>query len=103
MGILTYSRDAVAVYLDDRTLAHLHVAMAAKLREGSSFVITGLASLARNARDAVVRDAVVIEPKTPLQITYTERSDFSLNPRWIEAIQAASSKTLGIVLVSEPA
>ena len=98
MGILKYSRDAVAVYLDDRTLAHLHIVMAAKLREGSSFVVTGLASLARNARDAVV-----IEPRTPLQITYTERGDVSLNPRWLEAIRAASAKSLGIVLVSEPA
>lgn len=98
MGILTYSRDAVAVYLDDRTLAHLHIAMAAKLREGSTFVITGLASLARNARDAVV-----IEPHTPLQLTYTGRGDVSLNPRWLDAIRAASAKSLGIVLVSEPA
>lgn len=98
MGILTYSRDAVAVYLDDRTLAHLHIVMAAKLREGRTFVVTGLASLARNARDAVV-----IEPRTPLQLTYTERSDVALNPRWLEAIRAASSKTLDIVLVAEPA
>jgi hypothetical protein len=97
MGILTYSRDAVAVYLDDRTLAHLHIAMAAKLREGSAFVITGLASIARNARDAVV-----IEPRSPLQLTYTERADLSLNPRWLDAIRAASAKSLGIVLVSEP-
>jgi hypothetical protein len=98
MGILKYSRDAVAVYLDDRTLAHLHIVMAAKLRDGSSFVVTGLASLARNARDAVV-----IEPRTPLQLTYTEKVDLSLNPRWLDAIRAASSKSLGIVLVSEPA
>ena len=102
MGILKYSRDAVAVYLDDRTLAHLHIVMAAKLREGSSFVVSGLASLARNARDVVARDAVVIEPETPLQITYTEKADCSLNPRWLEAIRAASSKSVGIVLVSEP-
>lgn len=87
--------------VEDRVLAHLELAIAAKFRRGESFAFTlGPAELpARTGRRVFW-----MHPSLPIQFVYDKpRDTVTLNPAWVEALVAAASADAGLQVVPEPA
>jgi hypothetical protein len=95
MGTLTYSRSLPPIALPDRTLEHLHIVVARKLREHQRFalnIITGASAPIQ----------VWLDARIPLVITYATGVATSINERWIRELEA-SFTAAGLVLAAEPA
>jgi hypothetical protein len=95
MGSLTYDR--VVVEVEDRTLAHLQVVIAQKLRRGESFLLSWQDSAATGSG----RSSIWLNQSIPLYFKYTGGHTASLNRHWIEDLSRSANSAQGLVIISE--
>ncbi|KQV04983.1 DUF7882 family protein [Leifsonia sp. Root112D2] len=98
MGVLHYSATGIEVEFDDRVLAHLQLAMGAKLRRGESFFL--------NWRDTVQvgdgRSSIWVEPSIPLAFSYTTTDKQEINRGWLAILVNSAEGQHGMQLTDEP-
>jgi hypothetical protein len=96
MGKLIYGNDS-SIVLDDRLLAHLKVAVIAKLRRDEKF------SLSWMHDDGGGRSTIWVHPGIPLRFQFDGSRAPVLNRAWVEALVMSANSTGGLQLVPEPA
>lgn len=97
MGSFLYDGAREAITIEDRTLAHLKVVIATKLRRQESFTLSW-----RHAEgDPGGRSTIWLHPSIPLRFTFDTHEAPELNVRWIEELMHSASSTGGITLVDE--
>lgn len=97
MGRLTYADDVV-IDLEDRALAHLQLAMAAKLRRGEGFHL----SWSEGQAGGNGRVTVWVRPEMPLVFLFHDAGRPSINRRWVELLLQSADTAAGLRLVPEP-
>lgn len=95
MGTLFYADQAIE--MDDRTLAHLKVALVTKLRRGESFTL----SWTHTENQPVGRTTIWMHESIPLRFEFTEPEPPVLHREWIEDILRSANTTGGIQLTAE--
>ena len=96
MGFLRYG--GVEYELEDRLLAHVKVAVGAKLRRREACFLTW----ARSAREGSGRAVLWLSPDTPLAFRFAAGAPPELNEEWVRALLDGSGEPEGMVLVPEP-
>ena len=83
--------------MDDRTLAHLKVAVVTKLRRGENFTLSW-----RHAEgDVRGRTTIWMHQSIPLRFEFDEPEAPELHREWIEQILRSANTTGGIQLTPE--
>lgn len=95
VGTLKYDAEQPPIALPDRTLEHLHVVLARKLREHQRFALNILSERAEPIQ-------VWLDARIPLVITYASSVADTINERWIKELEA-SFTAAGLLLTAEPA
>jgi hypothetical protein len=97
MGTLTY--DVVSkVEFDDRTLVHLQIVIASKLRRGESFNL----SWTKDAAEGSGRTTIWMHPAIPLVYEFRDGKTPSINREWLNALMETANSPTGLRLVPEP-
>lgn len=97
MGKLFYGVAADPIYIEDRALAHLKVAIATKLRRQESFTL----SWKHPEGSPQGRSTIWLHPSIPLRFVFDEAETPQLNARWIQDLLTTASSSGGIGLVDE--
>lgn len=95
MGTLFYADQAIE--MDDRTLAHLKVAVVTKLRRGENFTL----SWAHGEQQGPGRTTIWMHESIPLRFDFDESEPPVLHREWIEQILRSANTTGGIQLTAE--
>jgi hypothetical protein len=95
MGTLFYADQAIE--MDDRTLAHLKMAVVTKLRRGESFTL----SWVHAENQPVGRTTIWMHEAIPLRFEFEEAEPPALHREWIESILRSANTTGGIQLTAE--
>lgn len=95
MGTLYYADHALEI--DDRTLAHLKVALITKLRRGESFTL----SWAHPEGQRAGRSTIWMHESIPLRFEFDEIEAAPLQREWIEQILRSANSTGGIQLTAD--
>ncbi|MCJ1686436.1 MULTISPECIES: hypothetical protein [Rathayibacter] len=98
MGRLIYGPQSLEIDFDDRLLAHLKVAMFAKMRRNESFSL----SWTEPESSGYGRSSVWIHPTTPLHFRFHGGRRPALNRAWIDELIAHANSTGELVLTEEP-
>lgn len=97
VGTIYYGGSAMPIHIEDRTLAHLKVVIATKLRRGESFTVSW-----RHTDDQPQgRSTIWLHPSIPLRFVFDEPEPPPLSRKWIEELANSASSTGGIMLVPE--
>ncbi|WP_243064551.1 hypothetical protein [Humibacter sp. RRB41] len=96
MGYLIYGSGA-EYEIEDRTLAHLKIAVVAKLRLQESFLINWTVP----AEDGSGRVSLWLSPAVPLQFRFAGSRPPELNRVWLEALAQSSHGTRGMIVMPE--
>jgi len=99
MGKFIYNSSARELEIDDRTLAHLRVAILSKLRRSESFAMTWEHGVANGSG----RTTLWLHESIPLQFVFSGNRPPKLNRLWIEQMLLSANSTAGLQFVSEPA
>lgn len=101
MGRFMYGDTAHEAFtVDDRTLAHLELAISAQLRLGGAFPLTLEGEQVPAGRG---RHVLWLHPAIPLQFRYQiDRRQIQINPRWVAAMTAVAGSEHGLRIVPEP-
>jgi hypothetical protein len=83
--------------IEDRTLAHLKVAILAKLRVQESFLLNWTIEPSQGSG----RVSVWLDPAIPIQFRFSGSRVPELNPVWLEALAHSSHSTRGMVIMAE--
>jgi hypothetical protein len=97
VGHLYYGGPETAIEIEDRTLAHLKVVIATKLRRGESFTV----SWVHPDGDPGGRSTIWLHPSIPLRFVFGEPQAPELSREWIEELANSAHSTGGIMLVAE--
>jgi hypothetical protein len=97
MGTLYYGDSGTPIGIEDRTLAHLKVAVITKLRRGESFTL----SWQHTEEQPRGRSTIWLHPAVSLRFVFDEPEQPELNRRWIEELMRSANSTGGIQLVAE--
>lgn len=95
MGTLFYADQAIE--MDDRTLAHLKVAVVTKLRRGESFTLSWM----HGEGQPEGRTTIWMHESIPLRFEFGEPEAPELHREWIEEILRSANTTGGIQLTAE--
>jgi hypothetical protein len=98
VGRFTYD-STLAVDFDDRTLAHLHLVIGAKLRRGESFFF----SWKDDAANGDGRTTIWVYPSAPIVFKFHGGRPPAINRRWIDVLAVAANSSNGLQLLPEPA
>lgn len=96
MGYLIYGAGA-EYEIDDRVLAHLKIAIVAKLRLQESFLL----NWTHPAAEGGGRVSVWLSPAIPLQFRFSGSKPPELNREWLQALAHSSHGSRGMVLMNE--
>lgn len=96
MGFLIYGAGAEYEF-DDRALAHLKIAIVAKLRLQESFLL----NWGQSSADGGGRMSVWLSPAVPLQFRFSGSKPPELNRDWLQALAHSSHGSRGMVLMGE--
>lgn len=96
MGFLTYAGSSEYEF-EDRTLAHLKVAVGMKLRRQESFFLSWSNSVERGSG----RLSLWISPSIPLAFRFAGSRAPDLNPVWIEVLNELSHTPRGLIMIPE--
>lgn len=99
MGKFIYNSSTREIDIDDRTLAHLRVAILNKLRRAESFSMTW----DHGVENGSGRTTMWIHESIPLQFVFSGNRHPKLNRLWIEQMLLAANSTGGLQFVPEPA
>lgn len=97
MGKLTYDAALVADF-DDRTLAHLQIVIAAKLRRGEAFAF----SWRDDADVGDGRTTIWMHPTISLVYKFLGGRPPEINKRWIDELASTSNSPAGLRITPEP-
>ena len=95
MGILTYAGRTYE--LEDRLLAHLKIAIAAKLRLGQGFLL----SWPVPGDQSSGRVSLWLSPGTPLAFEFRGSKPPELNRVWLQALERSSQGLRGMTVMPE--
>lgn len=98
MGILHYGATGIEVEFDDRVLAHLQLAIGAKLRRGESFFL----SWRDDPKVGDGRSSIWLETSVPLAFSYRSKQPQEINKTWLNALTESADGALGMRLTDEP-
>ena len=96
VGELVYG-SGTSYELDDRTLAHIKVAVGAKLRRQESFYL----SWVEPEGSETGRVSLWVAPSIPLQIHFLGNTAATINATWIRALELSSVGDRGMVVIPE--
>lgn len=99
MGKLIYDGEDRPIIIEDRTLAHLKVVIATKLRRQESFTL----SWTNGPQEPGGRSTIWLHPSIPLRFVFDEPEPPVLNANWISALMHSANSTGGIQLIEETA
>ncbi|QEO09597.1 hypothetical protein [Protaetiibacter larvae] len=94
MGRLNYAGHSIDI--DDRTLAHLKVALITKLRRGESFTL----SWTHAEGEPVGRSTLWVHEAIPLRFEFDSLEPPALDRGWIEEILRSANSTGGIQIIA---
>ena len=97
MGKLIYGTGRQVYAFDDRTLAHVKIAMVTKLRRHEAFLINWTVP----AEEGSGRISLWISREIPLAFEFTDRTPPVLNQKWMEALLQTSQRTGGMDILAE--
>jgi hypothetical protein len=97
MGTLFYGGNAQPIAIEDRTLAHLKVVIATKLRRGESFTL----GWTHTADEEPGRSTLWLHPSIPLRFSFDSPEPERLSPEWIKELADSANSSGGILLVPE--
>lgn len=95
MGTLTYAGSTYDI--EDRLLAHLKIAITAKLRVGEAFLLNWQVPSAKGSG----RVSIWISPATALQYRFGGSKSPELNRAWLDALSRSSFGIRGMVAMAE--
>ncbi|PPH40978.1 ATP-dependent DNA ligase, partial [Rathayibacter sp. AY1C9] len=98
MGKLLYGASGVEIEFDDRTLTHVQIVIANKLRRRESFFFSW-------RDDPAVgdgRSSIWLDPSVPLYFKYFGGRVPSINRTWIDLLTVSANSSGGLQLVQEP-
>lgn len=96
MGYLVYGAGA-EYEIDDRTLAHLKIAVISKLRRQESFLL----NWAVGVDDGSGRVSLWLSPAIPLQFRFFGNRPPALNQDWLTALARSAHSSRGMILMGE--
>ena len=97
MGTIYYGGSATPIHIEDRTLAHLKVVIATKLRRSESFTVTW-----KHPDDQPRgRSTIWLHPSIPLRFVFDDPEPADLSREWIEELANSANSSGGITLVAE--
>lgn len=96
MGQLIYG-PGTAYEMDDRTLAHVKLALTAKLRRQESFLLSWPIA----AEQGSGRTSLWMAPMIPLQFQFTGSRPPAINKNWVVAMLNTSHSDRGLVILTE--
>lgn len=99
MGQLIYDSVDRPIVIEDRTLAHLKVVIATKLRRQESFTLSWTHAPGEHGG----RSTIWLHPSIPLRFVFDDADPPELNPHWIADLMNSANSTGGISLVEEAA
>ena len=97
MGKLTYD-STMSVEFDDRTLAHLQLAIGAKLRRNEAFFFAWKDDPA--AGDG--RTSIWLHPTIPISFKFYGSRPPAINRAWVEVLMQSANSTQGLQVLPEP-
>jgi hypothetical protein len=98
MGRLIYGSPGTAIEIDDRALAHIKVAILAKLRRDEKFAL----SWQHGSEGGGGRSTIWLHPSIPLQFVFNGSRQPSLNRAWIDELLVTANSAGGLQLIPEP-
>jgi len=98
MGTIYYGGSDTPISIEDRTLAHLKVLIASRLRRGEGFTL----SWRHPDEQEGGRTAIWLHPAVPLRFVFDEPELPPLDREWLEQLANSVSLSGGIELVPEP-
>jgi hypothetical protein len=98
MGTLNYGRANNSAQFDDRTLAHLQLVVAAKLRRGEGFFFTWQHSPVAGSGHS----SIWIHSAIPLVFRYGAVALPPINREWLEKLTLSANGASGLHIVAEP-
>lgn len=98
MGKLIYNSSNRELDIDDRTLAHLRIAIINKLRRSESFAMTWEHGVANGSG----RTTIWLNESIPLQFVFSGNRPPKLNRLWVEQMLLSANSTAGLQNVPEP-
>ncbi|WP_426519115.1 ATP-dependent DNA ligase [Diaminobutyricibacter sp. McL0618] len=98
MGTLYYGASTSMAEFDDRVLAHLQMAIVAKLRRGESFVFSWDVDREKGSGS----HSLWISPTIPLRFTYQAGRRGPINRSWVDALVKTANSVPGLRIVDEP-
>ena len=97
VGTIYYGDGASPIHIEDRTLAHLKVVIATKLRRGESFTL----SWRHPDGEAAGRSTIWLHPSIPLRFVFDDPEPTTLSREWVEELANSASSSGGIMVVAE--
>lgn len=97
MGYIHYGYGGEPVEIEDRTLAHLKVVIATKLRRNESFTL----SWSQTQGAGRGRQTLWMHPAIPLRFVFDDPEPAELNADWLRVLAGSASSTGGIQLQPE--
>ncbi|NQX12507.1 hypothetical protein HQQ80_12775 [Microbacteriaceae bacterium VKM Ac-2855] len=98
MATLIYGPQRLEVEFGERELAHLKVAVLAKLRRSESFSL----AWTEPERHGHGRSSIWVHPAIAMQFRFRERSRQRLNRAWVEQMLEAASLHGELTMMPEP-
>lgn len=95
MGKLIYGHGS-SIDVEDRLLAHVKLAVVAKLRRDEKFTLSWV------HEDGSGRTTVWLHPAIPLQFKFDGSRSPVVNRAWVEALMMSANSTGGLQMVPEP-
>lgn len=97
MGYIFYGAAKEPIEIDDRTLAHLKVVIATKLRRNESFTL----SWRHPDSTDPGRSTLWLHPSIPLRFTFDEPNAPALSQQWLAELSTSANSSGGILLTEE--
>ncbi|MGW9627315.1 DUF7882 family protein [Microbacterium sp. NPDC055312] len=95
MGLIYYGNSPDPIEVDDRTLAHIKVVIALKLRRNESF------TLSWRHPDGSGRSTLWLHPSIPLRFSFDEPVAPELSQQWLRELSTSANTSGGILLTEE--
>jgi hypothetical protein len=96
MGTLTYDVVSKAEF-DDRTLVHLQIVIASKLRRGESFSLSWT-----KEPQGTGRTTIWMHPAIPLVYEFQNAATPPINREWLNALMETANSPTGLRVIPEP-
>ncbi len=94
MAYLYYGAEPLPAEIPERTLAHVKVVVATKLRRGESFML----SWRHPAGTAEGRTSIWMQPSIPLRFVFDSPEPEALDPEYLKELANAANSSRGLTL-----